>query len=54
MQYHLEAHRVDPTNLDTISWLGAHYVRQQDYSAAIPYFQAAASVQPKEVGSSLI
>jgi hypothetical protein len=49
VQYHMEAYRVDPTNLDTISWLGAHHVRQQDYAAAIPHFQAAAAVQPKEV-----
>lgn len=41
---------MDPTSLDTISWLGAHHVRQQDYGGAITYFQAAAEVQPKEVG----
>lgn len=29
MRYQLEAYRVDPTNLETISWLGAHHVRQQ-------------------------
>lgn len=36
------------TNLQ-VSWLGAHYVRRQDYPAAIPYFEAAARVQPREV-----
>lgn len=49
LQYHLEAHRADPTGLDTISWLGAQHVRQQDYAGAIPYFNKAAAVQPKEV-----
>jgi intraflagellar transport protein 88 len=45
---HTEAHAADRTNLDTLSWLGAHYVRRQDYVGAIPYFEAAARVQPRE------
>lgn len=48
--YHTEAFAADRTNLDTVSWLGAHHVRRQDYPAAVPYFEAAARAQPREVG----
>ena len=48
---HTEAFTVDCTNLDAVTWLGAHYVRRQDYPGAIPFFEAAARVQPREVGS---
>jgi len=47
--YHTEAFAADRTNLDTVAWLGAHHVRRQDYLAAVPYFEAAARVQPREV-----
>ena len=47
--YHSEAFAADRTNLETVSWLGAHYVRRQDYLAAVPYFEAASRVQPREV-----
>lgn len=46
---HTEAFAADRTNLETISWLGAHSVRRQDYAAAIPYFEAAAAAEPREV-----
>ena len=48
--YYGEAFAADPACLDTLSWLGAHHVRRQDYPAAVPFFQAAARVQPREVG----
>ena len=47
--YHSEAFAADHTNLETVSWLGAHYVRRQDYLAAVPYFEAASRVQPRDV-----
>ena len=52
--FHSEAFAADRTNLDTVSWLGAHYVRRQDYLAAVPYFEAAGRVQPREVRSSVV
>jgi intraflagellar transport protein 88 len=52
--YHSEAFAADHTNLETVSWLGAHYVRRQDYLAAVPYFEAASRVQPREVRLSVL
>ncbi|KAI3432221.1 hypothetical protein D9Q98_003783 [Chlorella vulgaris] len=43
-----EAFASDRANLDCVSWLGAHHVRRQDYLAAVPYFEAAGRVQPRE------
>lgn len=48
LAYHTEAFAADRTNLDTVSWLGAHHVRRHDYLAAIPFFEAAGRVQPRD------
>ena len=47
---HSEAFAADPTSLEAVGWLGAHAVRRGDYPGAVPYFEAAARVQPREVG----
>jgi tetratricopeptide (TPR) repeat protein len=47
-----EAFASDRANLDCVSWLGAHHVRRQDYLAAVPYFEAAGRVQPREASAA--
>lgn len=48
-RYHYESFRYFPSDIDTISWLGAYYVDSQFCEKAIPYFQRAAQVQPAQV-----
>lgn len=36
-------------NLETISWLGIYYVRNELYEKASQFFERAAQIQPKEV-----
>ena len=49
MQCALDAVAADRANVDALAWLGAHFVRRQDYVGALPYFEAAARAQPREV-----
>ena len=48
-QWHEEAHRIYPVNLNVISWLGVWYVKREMYEEAIKYFETASDVQPGEV-----
>ena len=38
-----------PENLDTITQLGLHYVKNDQYDKACHFFQRAANIQKKEV-----
>jgi len=48
-QWHEEAHRIYPVNLNVISWLGVWYVKREMYEEAIKFFDTASDVQPGEV-----
>lgn len=43
-----DAHRANPSNVDVAIWLGVHFVRNDEFEAAIPFFRRAAEVHPKE------
>lgn len=38
-----------PTNIETISWLGIYYVKQELYERACHFFERAAQIQTKEI-----
>jgi intraflagellar transport protein 88 len=47
--YNLEAHKYWPVDMNVITWLGIYYVKQEMYEAAMPFFDRAAQIEPKEV-----
>lgn len=51
VHYYCESHRVYPTNMDIISWLGAFYVKSEVYEKAMPFFELASRIQPAEVST---
>ncbi|XP_055682344.1 intraflagellar transport protein 88 homolog [Lutzomyia longipalpis] len=44
--YHLESYRVNPVNMNTINWIGTHYIRLQVAERAIPYYERAIMNNP--------
>jgi intraflagellar transport protein 88 len=40
-----KAYRLNPSCIETISWMGAYYVESQFCEKAVEYFQRAAVVQ---------
>ena len=49
MHYKLESFRNYPVDLDTISWIGSKFVKDELYEKSIYFFQQAALIQPDEV-----
>lgn len=49
LHYYSESYKHYPVNLETISWLGIYYVRNELYEKASHFFERAAQIQPKEV-----
>lgn len=47
-QYQLEAYRAYPSNLQSISWLGSHYIDLQVAEKAITYYERAVLVNPND------
>ncbi len=48
LHYFLESDRVNPYNVEALSWLGVWHVRQEEYDDALRYFSRAARLQPHE------
>jgi intraflagellar transport protein 88 len=46
---YLEAYKYYPVILDVISWLGLYFVNSELYEKALPYFEKAAKIEPKNV-----
>lgn len=49
LHYFTESYRYMPVNLETISWLGIYYVKNDLYERACHFFERASQIQPKEV-----
>ena len=49
LHYYMESYRLLPTNIDTNTWLGIHYVKQNLYEKACFYLERASQLQSKEV-----
>lgn len=47
--YHLESHRLYPSNLDVIGWLAIWFVKHEMYEKSIHFFKLASQIQPNEV-----
>lgn len=47
-QYQFEAYRAYPSNLQSIAWLGSHYIDLQVAEKAITYFERAVLVNPND------
>eukprot|EP01112_Ceratiomyxa_fruticulosa_P007148 TRINITY_DN1846_c0_g1_i1.p1 TRINITY_DN1846_c0_g1~~TRINITY_DN1846_c0_g1_i1.p1 ORF type:complete len:797 (+),score=173.42 TRINITY_DN1846_c0_g1_i1:139-2529(+) len=45
----LDSYRYWPVNLQVVSWLATHYIKQEAYEKAIHFFQRAAQLQPTEI-----
>jgi intraflagellar transport protein 88 len=45
----IEAHKLLPTNLNTIAWLGIFYVKNCNFKKASYYFSIAAKTNPKDL-----
>ena len=48
-QYYHDAYRYDPSNLQTIEWLGSYYIDSQYPEKAVEYFEKAALGRPHQV-----
>lgn len=49
LNYYSESYKHYTANLETISWLGIYYVRNELYEKASQFFERAAQIQPREV-----
>ncbi|KRX05596.1 hypothetical protein PPERSA_12774 [Pseudocohnilembus persalinus] len=49
LHYYGESYKFLNTNIETISWLGIYYVKQELYERACQFFERASQIQPKEM-----
>jgi intraflagellar transport protein 88 len=47
--YYSESYRYYPSNIDVATWIGAYYIECEMYEQAVPYFERAALIEPKQV-----
>jgi len=49
LHFHQESYRYLPSNIETISWLGIYFAKNDLYEKAIHFFERASIIQPNEV-----
>lgn len=47
--HYMESFKLLPVNIDTIAWLGIHFVKNLKYEKACIYFEKASLIQPKDL-----
>jgi intraflagellar transport protein 88 len=48
-QSYAESYQLYPVNMEVLSWLGVWFVRNELFENAIPFFERAAEIEPKEL-----